>query len=595
MKKLLCMLAVIVFTVTGCGGGGGSSSSDNEDNSQLAGTPIEMIGKWLLSTVQGSDVSNQNIELNVADGTYSLDSEDCLETGTFTVDGSTFNGTVAFVQGQCDAVVGEAFTYTFGIDSNGMTIIEDGVVSLWVDPSIFDDGGSGSQDDPDPEETTIDDFLGKWAGNATVAIGQENYPGIIDITFVENFGKLVGTYSRMDDGQLRTDTLQGAVSDGTYDFAMSTNSNHPDCRNFGPSGSAYLSEDKMTMYMVASGDFCNPTTGTLVAELQKVVSTPSVFLDNSTLNGNYVTAGFEQEGSINTYLLNISANGNGSILASVIDSSNNEQGGNDTYSVSQDGALVVNGSQKFGAVSVDGQYIVATETFPFEEELNFGVKKSSGKSVASLNGEYLWMQFAQDYAYPPVEMETNLALLNFNGNGQVQFAGLRSSQGQLDNGTFNYFVNSDGTIGFDTAHIDGVVSDDESVIVATSNTTRDQIKSIMVCIKKSSGWTNAKLSGTYTGVVLWGTGSSDVWTSLEDFTFDGNGTLSYTTLANSKGEDVGQAGSVSYNVSPDGTITLAGDTTGIVGAVSADGNMFAILVIDDANDDGQLIVGVKKP
>jgi len=84
------------------------------------------------------------------------------------------------------------------------------------------------------------------------------------------------------------------------------------------------------------------------------------------------------------------------------------------------------------------------------------------------------------------------------------------------------------------------------------------------------------------------TGGSSIVTRIR-LTFDGAGSGAYETLESSVGVD--DAGSFSYNVSPDGILSIDGNDEGIV---SPDGHTFVISNADSSDDAVFLGVGIKQ-
>ncbi len=113
----------------------------------------------------------------------------------------------------------------------------------------------GECSDCENSDVAADDFVGTWTGDYTFSNGDS---GQLTVVFTENSGVLTGAIDRgMDNGQPRTDTLSGTFANSTFTFNMSTDSTHPDCVNFNPSGTATLDSNKTSMTLSAEGNFCS--------------------------------------------------------------------------------------------------------------------------------------------------------------------------------------------------------------------------------------------------------------------------------------------------------------------------------------------------
>jgi len=169
-----------------------------------------------------------------------------------------------------------------------------------------------------------------------------------------------------------------------------------------------------------------------------------------------------------------------------------------TYSVNNDGTFFVNlnfyGQEGtlHGIVSSDGESFTM---WPF----SVGFKKSSGKSNASLSGEYIMSAYLTNEEN---ESSTKYVSLNFTGAGLGTFQIIHSSVGDSGTiGSLTYSVKDDGT--FFLTFSDNIADSEQPGIVSSDGEMFTMVGidssefGIYAGIKKSSGMSNAILSGEY--------------------------------------------------------------------------------------------------
>ncbi len=143
---------------------------------------------------------------------------------------------------------------------------------------------------------------------------------------------------------------------------------------------------------------------------------------------------------------------------------------------------------------------------------------------------------------------------------------------------------------------DGKIKEDGSFFMATDTDTTNNIDSIMIASKTTTGMTRASLQGEYIAN-LFGRNlvSGDYWTARILATFDGVGIVRYEFLAHSS-VGGGLTGYFPYYVYDSGLliVQVPPSTPIEYGMVCDNGNMFS--VVDTDTSDGQiyLMIGVKK-
>ncbi len=81
MKRLLILISCL-FLLTACGSGGGGD-----------GVSSELVGRWLILTQDGVDISSAGVVYAVTNSSYTMASN-CSETGSFSASGGTWSATV---------------------------------------------------------------------------------------------------------------------------------------------------------------------------------------------------------------------------------------------------------------------------------------------------------------------------------------------------------------------------------------------------------------------------------------------------------------------------------------------------------------------
>jgi len=261
-----------------------------------------------------------------------------------------------------------------------------------------------------------------------------------------------------------------------------------------------------------------------------------------------------------------------------------------TYTVNNDGtfSLPINflGHEAIlqGIVSTDGEGFTM---FPF----SVGFKKSSGMSSTSLSGEYI----TAAYVTEEDEASAKLISLNFAGDENGTYEIIHSSTGDSGvTGTITYFVNDDGTFFYtdddSISEFQGIVRSDGKCFTMMQPDSSEF--GIYAGIKKSSGMSNASLSGEYIMIQYLMEEESSTEYMLVNFDGGGNGTFE---ILYSSGGDSG-SGSFTYSVNDDGTwflnITAGVFVASFPGIVSSDGESFT-MVTSNSSDVG-IYFGIAK-
>ncbi len=288
-------------------------------------------------------------------------------------------------------------------------------------------------------------------------------------------------------------------------------------------------------------------------------------LSNSTLNGQYYGVSFYADNW--TCFGSGFCDGNGSLTYQQIQTSDGIlENGQESYSVSPDGAFTMGNNR--GVVSPDGNLAFVVD-LAGTVGMDILVKKSSGLSNATLNGQYYWMQFSED------DGQTLYGSCVFDGKGSATYQIIQASDGELGSGKEFFTVSPDGECL--SGNKRGVVSPDGNFAFLVSGTESE----LLILVKKSSGLSNAILNGEYYDVNFF----ADDWTGFTNVAFDGKGSATYQAIQTSDGEL--ESGQDFYSVSSDGAFTV-GDNRGVV---SPDGNF--VFMVDLSGTVGMDILTKK--
>ena len=168
-----------------------------------------------------------------------------------------------------------------------------------------------------------------------------------------------------------------------------------------------------------------------------------------------------------------------------------------------------------------------------------GIRKSSGKSLSNLTGQYWVARFESDE-----ETYFELAALDmieFNGSGNATLYPQYSSSGEFESFSFPYTIEDDGMLTFDD-FLKGILSPDDQIWVAAISDSG--YHTYLYGIKMGSGLDNSALSGTYNYTQYYA--ENNGWDDQAGFygrlQFDGLGT-GIVTMA------MGEAASDTFNYS----------------------------------------------
>jgi len=166
---------------------------------------------------------------------------------------------------------------------------------------------------------------------------------------------------------------------------------------------------------------------------------------------------------------------------------------------------------------------------------------------SSLNSDFAFLTFTND---KPSNW-AGYGNVNFDGKGNGTY-NILSSTSHIENSSFTYLVNKDGTIKFTFDGLDdsGMLGIDKNIFtVVDTNNFEKQLK-ITIGIKKSSGMYNSDIIGDYVYTSYYNHYKPTNWCSYGTMTFDGNGGGKFQDSATSEFDL--RTGDIFYNVETNG-------------------------------------------
>ena len=153
------------------------------------------------------------------------------------------------------------------------------------------------------------------------------------------------------------------------------------------------------------------------------------------VQGAYIGAGYYSDPWTNLVSIDFDGNGTASYY-DIATSDNYHQSGSVPYSVSAEGRFTNNGDLT-GIVSPDTGFLVWVDTDHSDGSIGLylAAKKSSGKSNANLNGDYLGIGYYSD-------PWTNRVSANFDGSGTVYYNDIATSDDNNESGSPTLFHSS---------------------------------------------------------------------------------------------------------------------------------------------------------
>ena len=311
---------------------------------------------------------------------------------------------------------------------------------------------------------------------------------------------------------------------------------------------------------------------------------------NTRLIGDFIGTGFGSDPWTGLSNADFDGSGGGN-FRDIATSDDFLEGGTLAYNLDFDGSLtstLSDGTVFDGILNSDNNILAVADTDFSDEfiEMDVLIKKSTGLSNASLNGEYIGVRISD-------LQSTALTTTTFRGDGT----------GILDGAEFTYTVNpedpdfpgvnpDDGSVSIsfpnNIGDLRGIVSADGNVLslVDTSGNNDNDDISMSVLIRTGSGLSNASLSGDYVAVSF-GISDGVAETARTSIISDGAGNMRFETLSNSSGT-LG-AFSATYGVDLNGRLAIAINLPTeetLEGIVDGNGDVFTFV---NTNPNAQLI------
>lgn len=313
---------------------------------------------------------------------------------------------------------------------------------------------------------------------------------------------------------------------------------------------------------------------------------------NATLSGAYRMFEFGVDDNLTRWWsaqADVTFDGGGDAAYQPIsDSRGLPAGGTRTYSIDADGVLHYAGTET-GMAAQAGDFFVLVDADASDGSIShtLGIKKSSGQTDASLQGDYIMHHFG---ARIGVDNYAQRFAMYFDGSGGGSWEILADSRGQSGGGPSSYSIGEDGALILPSSST-GYISPDANLFVASVTSASSPSLARSLGVKKSSGRDDSALNGVYLTHELFVTDNLvNKRTTRREMTFDGAGGVTYQIIEDSLGDSGG--GQTSYSVDGQGVVSY-GDGL-YTGMVSPNGQVLVLIDSDPADGSLGVIVAVKK-
>ena len=301
---------------------------------------------------------------------------------------------------------------------------------------------------------------------------------------------------------------------------------------------------------------------------------PTVQAQN-LFNGDYVLVQYfmEDEGYRRVMHFELMADGDTSgTYAEIYREQGEPDSGSFSYYLNEDRTFVIPEDEdvSVGIIDDEGDVFTLVSAGSGYALFGAGVRKSSGKTVEDLSGEYWISEFVTDNGFQAVGFD----YADFDGAGTATLYRIENTLGELDTFDFAYSVNDDGTIVFDSTLV-GIISPDGQFFVAGKTEIGEGESSTYVMgIKKSTGLDNSALDGSYiyNQIRTEDEGLNEEVIFFARVNFDGDGMGDVVMFLGEPHSDP-----FDYSIASDGSSDL--DST--LGAVSTDGRYFFNVELED--------------
>lgn len=311
---------------------------------------------------------------------------------------------------------------------------------------------------------------------------------------------------------------------------------------------------------------------------------------NSKATGTYQYVMLANGFSIETGTAFFDGAGNGTYTA--IQTSGTETSGTLSYSVTADNTMTLDGTM-VGTMRSGGNFFVLNHTVNTEEAMLIAVKLSSGMTDTA--NTYVGGQFSFDTVTPIssadiLQIETHTPLVS-----TLTYSSLFTS----DTGTIDYTFNLDGSFSMPmvSATMYGAITNDYDLMILGDGDNSDNDLTAICMLKSATTATLSTLNGTYIMHEFMDddvSGGGAFITSRARVIFNGDGTGSYTELANSTGTVAPGTDPFTYSVNPDGTFLVSAGSDTLYGSVLQDGSVFGLIDPDPSDNKVAVAIGVKK-
>jgi hypothetical protein len=245
--------------------------------------------------------------------------------------------------------------------------------------------------------------------------------------------------------------------------------------------------------------------------------------------------------------------------------------GNRTFTIEDSGSVLQ------GIIDDQGDVFSMVDSDTMNGFFALGIRKSSGRSVADLNGSY----YVAEYHNGPSVEATAYDSIVFDGAGTAHFYRLALSINVDEDETpvsFSYTVDPDGRMTLNEEVIGALSADGSLFAVASTDSTRET--SLAIGLKISGGHSNADLAGYFTYNEFRAENEADFSKREDNYAriyFDGEGNGQIFMISGNPGDE-----QFAYQIEADGGLFI----DPVHGCLSADGRYIFAVDTHDSTDIG---------
>jgi len=299
----------------------------------------------------------------------------------------------------------------------------------------------------------------------------------------------------------------------------------------------------------------------------------SSLLSQNVFNGEYIMVQYFAESGMERFtsimLLTADSDSSGS-YTEMYSNSETPESGTFTYHMQEDRTYtIIDEDVHFnGIIDENGEVFSMVEADTSGGEISVGIRKSSGRQVSDLMGDYMVAEYNADLSRQSAAYD----IVRFDGEGGARLYRLLTSVGEPDSTDIVYTVAENGEITLDSL-LHGIMSADGQVFTAAN--VDEEWHTLVIGIKTSDGQSEEILTGNYIYNQFRGEyrGDDDQSDFYSELVFDGVGDAEIIMF-----QGIPSEGHISYDVFNEGGMYFGNYPSG----VSHDGRYFSTVDLSDS-------------